>query len=245
MTYTQTITDLRTESASKSSIMVEWSLLESNSYDSEGTFSVYYGFGNIDILTGTTKDLFFEISGLVQNVNYTLRVELLYPYSAHIISATTHHLLAFNGDTNPTDVAPLDNKDTQSTNTSTAYTTSDLLTNTERIISYTMYTLIAVLVIIVILLILALLMCVSIMCAMKKRRSNKLNSREHQIQFSQAHANEIYEQVDTINPMAHSNKAFLCTESVEVSKQTEIELDLKMPISVYANTSPNNYAINN
>ena len=185
--------------------MVKWSLSESNSYDSEGTFSVYYGFGNVDILAGTTKDLFFEISGLVQNVNYILRVELLYPYSTHIISVTTHHLLALNK--------------------STPYTT--------------------VLVIFVILLILAPLMCVLIMCATKRRRSNELNSREHQIQFPQAHANEVYQQVDAINPMAHSNKAFLCTESVEVSKQTEIELDLKMPISVDANTSPNNYAINN
>ena len=86
--HTQTITDLRTESTGSSSIMVKWSLSESNLYDSEGTFSVYFGFGNFDILAGTTKDLFFEISGLVQNVNYTLRVELLYPYSTHIISAT-------------------------------------------------------------------------------------------------------------------------------------------------------------
>ena len=225
--------------------MVEWSLSESNSYDSEGTFSVYFGFGNLEILAGTTKDLFFEISGLVPFGNYTLRVELLYPFSAHIISVTTHHLLAFNGDTNPTDVAQLDNNDTQSTNTSTAYTTSDLPTNTETIISYTLYTFITMLAIFVILLILALLICVLIMCAMKRRRSKKLNSREHQIQFSQAHANEIYQQVDAINPMAHSSPVFLCTESVEVSKQTEIELDLKMPISVDANTSPNNYAINN
>ena len=245
MTYTQTITDLRTESSSKSSIMVKWSLSESNSYDSEGTYSVYFGFGNFEILAGTTKDLFFEISGLVQNVNYTLRVELLYPYSAHIISAATHHLLSLNGDTNPTDVTPLDNNDTQSTNTGTAYSTTELPTNSETIISYTVYTLIVVLIIFVILLLLALLKCALIMCSMKRRISNKLNPREHQIQFSQALANEIYQQVDTINPMAHSNKAFLCTESVEVSKQTEIELDLKMPISVYANTSPNNYAINN
>ena len=164
--------------------MVEWSLSESNSYDSEGTFSVYFGFGNFEILAGTTKVLFFEISGLVLYGNYTLRVELLYPYSAHIISATTHFLLAFNGDTNPTDVAQLDNNDTQSTNTSTAYTTTELPTNIEPIISYTMYTFITMLAIFVILLILALLICVLIMCAMKRRRSNKLNSREHQIQFS-------------------------------------------------------------
>ena len=207
--------------------MVKWSLSESNSYDSEGTFSVYYGFGNVDILAGTTKDLFFEISGLVQNVNYTLRVELLYPYSAHIISATTHHLLAFNGDTNPTDVVQLDNNDTQSTNTGTAYSTTELPTNIETIISYTMYAFIAVLVIFVTLQILALLICVLIMCAMKRRRSKKLNSREHQTQSPQAHVNEIHQQVDTINPMAHSNKAFLWTGSVEVSKHTEIELDVE------------------
>ena len=222
---------MRTESSSKSSIMIEWSLSENNSYDSEGTFSVYFGFGNFEFLAGTTKDLFFEISGLVQNVDYTLRVELLYPYSIHFISATTHHLLAFNGDTNSTDVA-------QSTNTGTAYTT-ELPTNTEPILSYTMYTFIAVLVIFVILLILALFMCVLIMCAMKRRRSNKLNSRELQIQLPQADANEIYQ----TNPMAHSNKAFLCTGSVEVSKQTEVELDLKMPISV--NAKPSNYDIPN
>ena len=214
--------------------MVEWSLSESNSYDSEGTFSVYFGFGNFEILAGTTKVLFFEISGLVLYGNYTLRVELLYPYSAHIISATTHHLLAFNGDTNPTDVAQLDNNDTRSTNTETIIS-----------YSYTMYTFITMLAIFVILLILALLICVLIMCAMKRRRSNKFNSREHQIQFSQAHENKIYQQVENINSMEHSNKAFLCTESVEVSKQTEIELDFKMPISVDANTSPNNYAIPN
>ena len=217
---------------------------ESNWYDSEATFSVYFGFGNFDILAGTTKDLFFEISGLVQNVNYTLRVELLYPYSAHIISAKTHHLLALSGDTNPTDVAPLDNTDTQSTNTGTAYTT-ELPTIPEAIILYTMYTLIAVLVIIVILLMLALLICVFIMFAMKRRRSKKLNPQKNQIQITQLQANMIYEEVDTIYPMEHGNKSFLCTESVEVSKQTEIELDLKLPISVDANTSSSNYDVLN
>ena len=82
-----------------------------------------------------------------------------------------------------------------------------------------MYTFIAVLVIFVILQTLALFMCVLIVYAMKRRRSNKLNSREHQIQFPQTHANEIYEQVDTTNPMAHGDKEFLSTDSVEVSKQ--------------------------
>ena len=225
--------------------MVKWSLSESNSYDSEGTFSVYFRFGNFDILAGTTKDLFYGISGLVQNVNYTLRVVLLYPYSAHVISAATHHLLALNVDTNPTDVAPLDNKDTQSTNTGTAYSTTELPTNSEPIISNTMYTLIAVLVIIVFLLTLALLMCVFIMFAVKRRRSKKLNPQKNQIQITQLHANMIYEQVDTICPMEDGNRSFLCTESVEVSKQNEIELDLKMPISVDANTSPSNYDVLN
>ena len=224
--------------------MVRWSLSESNSYDSEGTFSVYFGFGNFEILAGTTKDLFLEISGLVLIGNYTLRVELLYPYSAHIISATTHHLLALNGDTNPTDVAKLDNTDTHSTYPGTAYTTTELPTNTEPIISYTMYTFIAMLVIFITLLILALLMCVLIVCAMRSRR-NKLNPRKHQIQFPQEHANEIYQQVDAINTMAQGNKAFLCTESVEVSKQSEIELDLKIPISVGSNIYSKNYAIDN
>ena len=134
---------LTTETTSHSSMLVAWSLSEINSYNSEGTFSVYFEFGNFEIFAGTTKNHSLEITGLAPNFNYTVRVDLRYPYSAYVISATTHHLLSLSGDTNPSDVALLGNTDSQSTNPGT---TTEFPTNTEPSISYTMYTFIAVLV---------------------------------------------------------------------------------------------------
>ena len=118
--YTQTITDLTAETSSNNSMLVKWSLSESNSYDSEGTFSVYFRFGDYDIFAGRTKDHFFEILGLVSHVKYNVRVELKYPYSGIIISATTHHLLIVTLDTNPTDLGRLEKSDINPTSPSTA-----------------------------------------------------------------------------------------------------------------------------
>ena len=226
-TYTQTITDLTTETSSKTSIQVEWSLSETNSYDSQGLFSVYLIFGRYENLAGTTKDKFFEIQELVLHGNYTVRVDLKYPYSALIISATTHHLLALNGDTIAPDVGALGNTDIQPTS---SCNTTVFPTDTQPSISYTMYTFIAVLVILAAILILVLLICVFIVCAMKIRTKRKANPCNDRTQFPQAHTNEIYPQVDNTPAMFHNNKMFLSTGSVEVSKQASIELDQKSPI---------------
>ena len=195
-------------------MLVKWSLSESNSYDSEGTFSVYFGFGEFDILAGTTKDHFFEILGLVSHVKFNVRVELKYPYSGIIISATTHHLLAL---TNPTDFGHPD-------------ATTGLPINSNLVLFYMLCIFIAILIILVTILILVLLICVFIACAMKRYMRSKVNSQNHKIQSPHVHAKEIYQQVDGINTLAHSNKAFLNTKKVEVLFNTEIELELKLPI---------------
>ena len=127
-------------------MLVKWSLSESNSYDSEGTFSVYFGFGDYDILAGTTKDHFFEILGLVSHVKFNVRVELKYPYSGIIISATTHHLLAL---TNPTDFGH-------------PGATTGLPTNSNPVLFYMLCIIIAMLFILVAILILVLFIYVSI-----------------------------------------------------------------------------------
>ena len=217
-------------------MLVAWSFSETYSYHLEGTFSVYFEFGNFEIFAGTTKNLSLEITGLVPNVNYTVRVEFKYRYSAYVISATTHHLLALNGGTNPPDVALLDNTDSQLTNPGTA---TEFPTNTEPSISYTMYTFIAVLAMFVTMLILVLVICIFIVCAMKRSRRNKVNSCNNQIQLPQIHGNEIYQQVDTTHPMVHNNKSFLYSESVNVSEANE--LDLKVPITDDSDGTSNRY----
>ena len=85
---------MRAETSSRTSMRVTWSLLETNPYDSQGIFSVYFLFGGYEVLAGTSKDYFFDILGLVYSVDYTVRVELQYPHSSFITSATTHHLLS-------------------------------------------------------------------------------------------------------------------------------------------------------
>ena len=223
-------------------MLVKWSLSESNSYDSEGTFSVYFGFGEFDILAGTTKDHFFEILGLVSHVKFNVRVELKYPYSGLIISATTHHLLVVTTGTNPTDLGRLGNSDIKPTSPST---TTEATTNSKPTLSYTMYAFIAVVVILVAILLLVLFICVFIVCAMKRNRKNIVNSPSHRFQLPQVHANEIYQQVDTINTLAHNNTAFRDMGSVEVPKKTEIELELKLPIPGDLNSIANNYCFEN
>ena len=212
---TKTITDLRAETYNTSSMLVSWSLSESNSYDSEGEFSIYLGFGNLETLAGKTKSLFFEILGLAQNFNYTVRVELQYPYSALIISATTHHLLALSGGINPNVV------------------------KIEPITSFQMYTFIAVIVTFITILIFVLLICIFIPCAMKRRRRSKVNPLNYQIKLPKLHACDILQHDCAANPMKQSNKAFLCTENVEATEAKEIELDLKAPISVDSDNSFN------
>ena len=218
---------MRTETASKTSILVEWSLSETNPLDSQGLFSVYFMIGRYENLAGTTKSHFFEILELAPLVNYTVRVDLKYPYSSLIISATTHHLLALNGDTSSPDVGALGNTDIQPTS---SCNTTVFPPDTQPSISYTMYTFIAVLVILVAILILVLLICVLIVCSMKIRTKRKANPCNDRTQFPQAHTNEIYQHVDNTPAMFHNNKMFLSTGSVEVSKQASIELDQKFPI---------------
>ena len=103
-----------------------------------------------------------------------MRVELQFPYSSLIISATTYHLLALNGDTNAPDVGGLGNTDFQSTSSGN---TTVFLTDTQPNMPYTMYTYIAVTVILVAILIMVIFICVFIMCAMKRKANPKAGAR--------------------------------------------------------------------
>ena len=245
-TYTQTIIDLRAETTSQNSMLVAWGLSEVDLYNF-GTFSVYFGFGKFEFFAGTTKYLFFELEELVSNGNYTIRVELQYPYSALVISSTTHHFLSLSGDTIPitTNAAALGNTDTLSTDQQD--TTTEIPTNSEQSSSNTtMYAIISVVVIFVaILLLILIILCVFILCVVKRRSGGKMDSLNKPMHFPQVHANEIYQQVDNINPLNHANKTIICAESVEVSKQTETELDQKVPIPANSDSTVNEYSIDN
>ena len=190
---------MRTETTSKTSLFVEWSLSEVNFCDSLGLFSVYFMFGKYESLAGTTKAHFLEILELVALVNYTVRVELQFPYSSLIISATTHHLLALNGDTIPP------NTNTQSTS---SCITTVFPTQTHPDISYAIFAFLAVLVLLAAILILVLLICVLIVCAMKirtKRKAKQSNGNDTS-QFPLANPNEIYQHVHNIPAIPHNTK---------------------------------------
>ena len=93
-TSSQEITSLRIKVASKTSLRLEWSLSERNTYDSQGLFSVFVNSGDSEKLAGTTKNHFYLIHGLEHNKFYTVRVELHYPFSPLISKAITHQHLA-------------------------------------------------------------------------------------------------------------------------------------------------------
>ena len=194
-------------------------------FDGIGTFSVYLRIGSFEILAGKTKFLLYELEGLTPNINYTIRVELQYPYSALVISSTTHHFLALNGD--GTDVAELGNANTQYT---TQDTTTEFPNNSEQSICFTtMHAIISVLVIfITIVLLILFILCGVILCVVKRRSRSKIDSRDKLVQQPQAHANEIYQQIDNSHPPAHANKVFYNTGSIDVSKQTDFDLDVKV-----------------
>ena len=185
---------------------------ETNSYDSQGLFSVYFMLGEYENLAGITKGHFYEIEGLFPTANYIIRVELMYPHSALISSATTQHLLVLSEDTNPTDAAALGN------------TTTVLPTNSQLNTSYMMYTIIAVLVILVAILLLTLLVCVLIVCALKIRTKSKASP------FPKAHTDDVYQEMDNTPrpPMYQNNKLFLSNECVDVPKPTRIEVEVDL-----------------
>ena len=196
-------------------MLVAWRLSEVD-LNNIGTFSVYLEIAGFEILAGKTKFLFYELERLAPNINYTIRVELQYPYSALVISSTTHHFLALNGD--GTDVAELGNANTQYT---TQDSTTEFPNNSEQSICFTtMHAIISVLVIFITMVLLILfILCGVILCVVKRRSRSKIGSRDKLAQQPQVYANEIFRHVDNIHPPAHANKAFLCTESIDVSKQ--------------------------
>ena len=194
---TQRFTSLEAETIGQTSIFVSWSLLETNLIFSNMTFSVYLEFNDFK-LAGTTTDFFYEVSQLYVDVNYTIRVESVIPYSTQIISSTIHHLIELEEVTEPT---ILTNNMSQSTQTSVTTPTIEVLPSLFS--EFSIYIFIGGIIIIVILLVLVVIITAVACCLLKKRVSKQNitpNLNVNTIPFEvSGHINEIYQQIDDVH----------------------------------------------
>ncbi|KAI6650284.1 Low affinity immunoglobulin epsilon Fc receptor isoform X2 [Oopsacas minuta] len=92
-TYSQAVTNLTAVTSSDTSILVTWGLLAEQTPLSDEKFSIYYGYDDVYYLAGTTESLYFSITGLTLNFNYTIRVDLQFAYSTVTYSETVYHSL--------------------------------------------------------------------------------------------------------------------------------------------------------
>ena len=193
------------------------------------TFSIYQGFGIYEALAGTTTDLYFVITDLNPNINYTIRVESEIPYSTQIISSTTYHFLKYDEVTEPTVMI---NNTSQSTQTSMTTPISEVLQISNLLSDYSSFILIGGILIIIILFVLVVIIVV-VTCCMKKRRALKhtttSNPHTNPMLFElPAHVNEIYEQV------ANENPAYM-------PEKDEEKIDLGMDKLSLSNVSSSNH----
>lgn len=230
-------------------MLVSWSLLETSSIFSTMVFSVYLEFNEFQ-QDGTTTDYFYEVAQLYIDVNYTVRVESVIPYSTQTISSTIYHLIELEEVTGPTVLNV-----SQSTQTGITTPTVELLPSLFS--EYSTYIFIGGIFIIGVLLVSVVIISV-VACFLLKKHISKLNATPNPpantIPFEiPALANEIYEQIDYINQaylpekgeFAHTNPmAFevstLSNETYgEIGNQNpfyapdeyEIEFDLKKDVS--------------
>ena len=199
---TQRFTNIRAETLSDTSLRISWGLLENDLVFQNMAFSIYLGFGIYENLADTTEDFFYLLTDLLPNVNYTIRVESVIPYSTQMISSTTYHFLE-SVVTGPT---VLIYNTSQSTQTSITTPVNQVLQISNLLSDYLSFILIGGILIIVILLVLVV-MIVVVTCCMKKRRAavkNTTTPNQHTnpILFElPPHANEIYEQIAADNPV--------------------------------------------
>ena len=196
------------------------------------TFSIYLGFGVYENLADTTEDFFYVLTDLLPNVNYTIRVESVIPYSTQMISSTTYHFLESVVVTGPT---VLIYNTSQSTQTSITTPVNQVLQVSNLLSEYSPFILIAGILIIVILLVLVVMIVVVICCIMKRRVvKNTTTPNQHtdsKLFELPAHANEVYEQVTSDNPLY-------------IPEKGEVKIDLGMDnISLSNLPSSNHYDV--
>ena len=233
---TQALTNLRVETLSDTSLLFSWELLENNLVFQNMTFSIYLGFGIYEDLAGTTEDFYFEVTGLLTNANYTIRVESVIPYSTQMISSTTYHFLESEEVTGPT---VLIYKTSQSTQTSMTTPVNQVLQVSNLLSDYSPFILIGGILIIVILLVLFVVIVVVTCCMKKKRRAvkhiNTTTPHQHTnpILFElPPHTNEIYEECAHVNPVY-----------MHMLEKDEDKIDLGIDKISLSNISSNHYDV--
>ena len=204
---TQRFTNLKAETLNQTSIQFSWGLFETKQIFQNMTFSIYQGFGIYEALAGTTTDLYFIITNLNPNVNYTIRVESEIAYSTQIISSTTYHFLEYDEVTEPTVMI---NNISQSTQTSMTTPISEVIQIANLLSDYLSFILIGGIAIIIILFVLVVITAVVTCCIMKRLvTKHTITAKPHtnSILFEfPAHANEIHHQMANINPAYVSEK---------------------------------------
>ena len=100
--FVQRIASIMSQFSSPTSFLITWRLDYSHTSLSNETFTIYYGIGNADTLSGTTQELSYNLTGLTSNQNYTVLIELTYAFSTQTSSKQTYHFLEYTTTTQAT-----------------------------------------------------------------------------------------------------------------------------------------------
>ena len=84
-----------TQFSSPTSFLISWGLDYASTPVTNESFTIYYGIGNVDRLAGTTQNLWYNLTGLISNQNYSVLIELSYAFSTETTSKQTHYFLEY------------------------------------------------------------------------------------------------------------------------------------------------------
>ena len=84
-----------TQFSSPTSFLISWGLDYASTPVTNESFTIYYGIGNVDRLAGTTQNLWYNLTGLISNQNYSVLIELNYAFSTETTSKQTHYFLDY------------------------------------------------------------------------------------------------------------------------------------------------------
>ena len=197
--FDQRITSIRIETSSPTSILVSWILLYNQTVNSNETFSVYYSTtGGAEVLAGTTSSLKYNITKLLSNVEYRIRIELNVMFLLkQTFSLQTFHLISI-----PKDPSPMT---TETISTSTNLPISSNFQFTPEI-SYTVGV-VSIVYILLFALFVILTFIVFCLCRNCNKRGDKLK-HENNLQSLQAY----------VNPTNSENFAYIENDELEFSQ---------------------------
>ena len=172
---------------------------------------MYYNTAGVEVLAGITTSLFYNITGLLPNVEYPIRIEVNLEYSLiQTFYLQTFHLITIPNCPSPltTEVTSTPSTLTPITNTSLTPMTTELpISSNSQFTSEIAYTVVVVSIIYILLftLFVIILSVVFCYCRKSKEREDRVDDQKT-VQTLQAHANQASADLELYEANEHANQ---------------------------------------